>query len=724
MTARATRGFGLSIGARLILLTTITLTLTVGFVASYLAATQISALSSSLHRKGDTYASVMASQATSAVAFSDRETAREVLTSVLSDEDVAAVALYSASGEVLFSHGSPTLGAKQALAATKPSVDDVAGRLAVVAPVQSLEGPRGALTIDLSTAALRDANARVLWSSAIAGVLAIVVGTFFAWLLAGWVARRLRAIGDVATAFAAGDHSQALVDDPRRDEIGGLATAFNAMLTQIKDLLHRLREMAREEQARLERLVTERTEQLARRQAEMRLVFNHVDQGFAIASLDGTLADERSAAHETLLGAVPESRKMQDHVRQFSPGDADWFEAQWEALEMGVLPLDVLLAQLPTRFDVAGRALELAYTPLVDPSHVDRVLVVATDITEKLRREEGERDEKEAARLVARAISSRRATMSFCGEASRLVAAIENGHIDADFWRMVHTLKGSAGLEGLESISRLCHELESAVAESDVGGIAKLRRAVAQRWHALEKRIVPMLELFSRTGLELSENDLGELETMIARRTAHDVLARHVASWRGERAAGRLDRYAEDTRSLAARLDKLPLEVEIDADAELRMPGEIGGEFWGSFVHAIRNAVDHGLEGADARRRAGKPESGRVSLRAQRRGDAFVVAITDDGRGIDWTRVADVARARGLPTATRADLEAALFCDGVSTATQVSETSGRGVGMAALAESCRATGGHIEITSELGKGTTIAFVWPNDTQGAQLERTG
>ncbi len=88
--------------------------------------------------------------------------------------------------------------------------------------------------------------------------------------------------------------------------------------------------------------------------------------------------------------------------------------------------------------------------------------------------------------------------------------------------------------------------------------------------------------------------------------------------------------------------------------------------------------------------------------------------MEDDGRGIDWKKLADKARAAGLPTNTRADLVEALFRDGVSTRDEATEISGRGVGMSAVREACESSGGKVRVQSEPGEGARFQFSWPRE----------
>jgi two-component system chemotaxis sensor kinase CheA len=89
-----------------------------------------------------------------------------------------------------------------------------------------------------------------------------------------------------------------------------------------------------------------------------------------------------------------------------------------------------------------------------------------------------------------------------------------------------------------------------------------------------------------------------------------------------------------------------------------------------------------------------------------------VIEVEDSGRGVDWQKVLERAVARGLPAETHGDLERALFADGLSTKDRVDETSGRGVGMAAVAAAVQARGGIIQVRSRETGGTLVTMRWP------------
>ena len=133
-------------------------------------------------------------------------------------------------------------------------------------------------------------------------------------------------------------------------------------------------------------------------------------------------------------------------------------------------------------------------------------------------------------------------------------------------------------------------------------------------------------------------------------------------------------------------------------------------------VHLVRNSCDHGLETPDQRRTAGKPESGNITLSAHQAGGEVVITIRDDGRGIDRDRVRAKAEESGLikPDQVLSDQELfqLIFHPGFSTAAQVSNLSGRGVGMDVVKRTIESLRGTIEVASEPGEGSTIALRIP------------
>ncbi len=133
-------------------------------------------------------------------------------------------------------------------------------------------------------------------------------------------------------------------------------------------------------------------------------------------------------------------------------------------------------------------------------------------------------------------------------------------------------------------------------------------------------------------------------------------------------------------------------------------------------THMIRNSIDHGLEGPEERERIGKPRAGTVHLSAQHRSGRIVIEVTDDGRGINRAKVLSKAIEKGLvqPGASLTDeeIDHLIFLPGFSTADQVSNLSGRGVGMDVVRRNISALGGRIGVYSTPGEGSRFVLSLP------------
>jgi two-component system chemotaxis sensor kinase CheA len=133
-------------------------------------------------------------------------------------------------------------------------------------------------------------------------------------------------------------------------------------------------------------------------------------------------------------------------------------------------------------------------------------------------------------------------------------------------------------------------------------------------------------------------------------------------------------------------------------------------------MHMVRNSIDHGIESAETRRRAGKRPEGRLSLSASHQGGSVVIAITDDGGGLNQEKILNKAIERGIvapgETLSTNEIHQLIFRPGFSTAEQVTEISGRGVGMDVVRRNIEALRGRIDIQSTPGQGTTFLIKLP------------
>jgi two-component system chemotaxis sensor kinase CheA len=176
------------------------------------------------------------------------------------------------------------------------------------------------------------------------------------------------------------------------------------------------------------------------------------------------------------------------------------------------------------------------------------------------------------------------------------------------------------------------------------------------------------------------------------------------------------DKLARMVRKLAREVGK-----EIDfvvAGGDVELDKLIVEELSDPLMHLIRNSIDHGIEAPEVRRRAGKPEVGRVKLTAAQRGNHVQIVVEDDGAGLDEERIRQVALERGLATAqaladlSRRELLNLVFTPGFSTARKVTSLSGRGVGLDVVKTNIAELSGIIDLSTTRGLGTRFEITLP------------
>lgn len=462
----------------------------------------------------------------------------------------------------------------------------------------------------------------------------------------------------------------------------------------------------------LERIVARRTRALHDRNHDMAIILDNVSQGLLIVSTEGHLGGEQSRSMTRWFGTPSATQPFWSYVAGHDPDLEAWIQLCFQQLRDGILPQRTAIAQLPTRLDREGRSFRIEYRPFGSPAV--GLLVVFSEITAVLENERNERTQRDLISMVERAYRDQACFTEWLQELDDLVESClslrgdERGALE-ELRRNLHTIKGNASLFRVLSLAELCHELETQLEERQAFPPDSSLQALGTLWSSLHERLDNLLGLSRGKTLRVDWSEYQAVLTQIAPPEPPWVLP--IRRWGQVPTKSYLSRFAEQAQQLALRLGKGELAIEL-RDHGVHLDTGQFAPVWAALVHAVRNAVDHGLETPEGREEAGKPAQGTLLLSTELVDAELWISISDDGRGIDWDKVAARARELGLATGTQADLEHALFSPGVSTAQVVSTISGRGVGMTALQSAVREAGGSLELRSVFGLGTTLTCRLP------------
>ncbi|WIG97648.1 response regulator [Myxococcus sp. SDU36] len=286
-------------------------------------------------------------------------------------------------------------------------------------------------------------------------------------------------------------------------------------------------------------------------------------------------------------------------------------------------------------------------------------------------------------------------------------------------------------VEVLDSLGLLAGDL---LVESARGRLRSSEtEALFERFSRLGDRFLRLSEVVDipnevREQLDRVESDLHMLRDDAFRfvrrnddgiNTLHGNLAKmadHVAEARLVPLATVFDAFPRAVREMSrAQGKEVDLVIE---NADIGVDRSMLSDVRDALVHLLRNSVDHGVESPDTRQQLGKPLNGRIRVRVRVDGDMLHIEVEDDGRGIDPERLRQAAISKGLINAVQAaalsEREAIelIFRPGFSTRDQVSELSGRGVGMDVVKRKVEMLGGSVGVNSRIGRGTNITLRLP------------
>ncbi|MEQ9006093.1 MAG: Hpt domain-containing protein, partial [Pseudomonadales bacterium] len=310
------------------------------------------------------------------------------------------------------------------------------------------------------------------------------------------------------------------------------------------------------------------------------------------------------------------------------------------------------------------------------------------------------------------------ALVNLAGESSIIRARVEQGM--SDF---------TSALDEMETtIERLREQLRRLEIETETQVLFRQERLDApsyDEFDPLEMDRYSQLQQLSRSLSESASDMLDLKDTLLFKAREAETLLLQQARVNTELQEGLMRSRMVPFSRLLPRLRRTVRQVakELDKSVELHafnIEGELDRSLLERMVppleHMLRNAVDHGIEPAAERRAHGKAEAGRIDLRLSREGGDVVIEISDDGAGIDVTRVRAKAVERGLMAADAHlrddEISQFVLAPGFSTARSVTQISGRGVGMDVVHSEVKQLGGSISINSEPGRGTRFVVRVP------------
>ena len=529
-----------------------------------------------------------------------------------------------------------------------------------------------------------------------------------------------------------------------------VSSVARSLVTTIKSV--RMREVIEEQNRNLEAKVEKRTAALRQKNKDIASMMANMHQGLFTITPGGLIHKEYAA----YLEAIFETDRIAD--RNFSDLLFANTKAGSDAVDQNITAVDAIVGEDEMMFDFNShclltemtvsfqdgreKILEMDWDPIInDADEVDKLMVTVRDVTALKALEAEAEGPKQELEIIGEilAVDARKfsdfldTSKTFIGGCREIIEKTASKDMDvvAELFRNMHTVKGNARTYGLNNVTNIVHEVEStydALRKEDdkAWNRDELLEELGEAEVIVDRYAFMFNEKLGRggdaaagQGVSLDADVVsGWLEKIKAIATTamdaevKDVVAeayRMIVTLGSKPLSSVLSDVVESASSIAEQLGKPRPDVQID-DANIFIEENGQSMLNNIFMHVFRNAMDHGIEGAEERQAKGKAGQGSITLKTDVGSESAVLSVRDDGRGIAVSKIYEMAVEKGIYSADDARPEAKeianlRFSSGFSTAEEVTDVSGRGVGMDAVKGFLEDQGGSIEIVLDDGSDT-------------------
>lgn len=529
------------------------------------------------------------------------------------------------------------------------------------------------------------------------------------------------------------------------DEYKKLVDAFNHMTRSIDENIKRLKQ--RDEEISLlnkdlEKRVELRTKELSEKNQRITDLFNNAKQGFLSLNKDLIVDKEYSKECERLLGEDISGKKVDELFNFETRHGKDFFNQTLIDIlnEKNEIVQNSFTELLPKEFIINRRAISLDYKRLND----EKLMLILTNITHKKKLEQKIKQEQQLLKMIVTIISDTAQFYELINDfnsfnADKLkIFELNNSALFnlSEIYREIHTFKGLFSQLYMSNSVKNLHSFESKISEyiKDKRFTNKELEEVLKNNNFLDfisddleiiKSILGQTFLDEDSVIKVNEDTILHLENKIKEyceldkkhlNNYEDIL-HETQKLRLKTLYQALKSYPTLCKELADSLHKQIYPFKILGDETIILPPNFK-LFIKSLIHVFRNLIDHGIEDVETRLEQGKNENGTIVCNFSREDDFLVILISDDGRGIDRNKIREKVKELNLLSLEEFDkmsderVYGLIFYESFSTKEEITELSGRGIGMAVVKNELTKLDGTIEVKSVINKGTSFIFKLP------------
>ena len=395
-----------------------------------------------------------------------------------------------------------------------------------------------------------------------------------------------------------------------------------------------------------------------------------------------------------------------------------------------IFPDEVSLGIIPKEVTTEGGKiirLDLTIVRGMESKSIEKVIFVATDITEHVAKEALSRQKELTNRCLINVLKSRDQFLVFLEDFKEETYSLTECEDPGELKKILHTLKGNSGAFGFGELAKFIHEVETSIDGLKAKPLIKHVRKTAPKIAEFLREFLANFEevlgisydMPVQNEFSVGEDQINKLQKIAdsatgetakeLREILHLVVNRPISLF-----------TQSFDQAIERNAEKQGKQINFSVTGEdIRIESKTFSNLMRNLVHALNNSVDHGIELPDERQNLGKSAAGNLKLDFSCDAEkTIIIRIQDDGQGINREALTKKALAKKIITSRKLqnmlpkEIDHLIFEQGLSSADTVSYTSGRGIGMSALQTSAISLGGHIEVNSKPGEGTDIKITIP------------
>lgn len=491
----------------------------------------------------------------------------------------------------------------------------------------------------------------------------------------------------------------------------------------------------------LEETIHIRTQELAKSKEQITTLFNNVEQGFLSFSKDFIIHYEYSQACKRLIGNNLAGQNIVDLLFTNEYQKELFVDAIIEAFEQeDEATIECILSLLPRELSLHQKILEIEYK-LIEKT---QCMLIITDITDRKELESIIKQEQETLKMIVEIVSDSEIFYETIRDYEKFISSFEALihenktplHNFNELYREIHTFKGTFSQFYMHHIVTLLHGIESKISScikedrtSNKALLSILKQSDFRTSlnHELEIIVSILGEEFlhDTNYVKINSDYLHELQDNVSALLRHEDtqtfkykdIFEKILNLSDIKLLNLLRPYNNLVNQLSKRLQKEIYDFKIIGDSNI-VVSEAYKPFVKSLIHIFRNCIDHGIEDPEIRVEKNKDEKGTISCSFEKINGTIQIIISDDGEGINKTKILKKALKNGLIREEDAtymseeEIFSLIFIDRFSTKDKVSEISGRGIGMSAVKAEIDALNGKLKVKSKEDIGTTFIFTLP------------